>query len=340
MATGTGLALPPSERFESDTSVERRQKADGPEEIAFRTKLELGTVQLRTAAEDRVPRGVVLAEDGYGNSTPVKDGVAARGLAYVVELLAAATVCPPGEGPAPAPACLERRRPPNLLARDETHQSLSVGALARRIGRARLRSVTWRYGTGAFVTSILHAVRVRPAHRDWWRAGACPLEWRLIEWPSLQKAPAKCFLSTLPADAPLATLLRKTRLWLRIERDDEESKDEIRLDHCEGRDWQGFRRHATPRMAADGFLAVERGSFPPRALRFADSRSRSLPYPQVPGRGELPMRPERHLTDSIETRRLRIALVLLATTSRCPWCQSTLTNHAPAHSGPPTFLKQ
>lgn len=248
------------------TVQERRMKAGVPDDVAFRTKLEISTAQLRAAVEEGVPRGVVLADAGYGNSTPFRDDVTELGLEYVVGIQAATTVWPPGEGPVPAPAFSGKGRPPKLLARDERHQPISAQALAQRIGRARFRTVTWRQGTRVPLSSRFHAVRVRPAHRDYWRAEARPEEWLLIEWPSGQKEPTKYFLSTLPADTSLATLVRTAKLRWRIERDYEELKDEIGLDHYEGRGWRGFHHHATLCIAAYGFLAVERGLFSPSGV--------------------------------------------------------------------------
>ena len=57
----------------------------------------------------------------------------------------------------------------------------------------------------------------------------------------------------LCADSP--ELVRIAKLRWRIERDYQELKQELGLAHFEGR---GFHHHATPRMAAHGFLATER----------------------------------------------------------------------------------
>jgi hypothetical protein len=51
--------------------------------------------------------------------------------------------------------------------------------------------------------------------------------------------------------------------WV-IERDYEELKQEIGLDHYEGRGWRGFHHHASLCIAAYGFLIAERCLFPPR----------------------------------------------------------------------------
>jgi len=47
------------------------------------------------------------------------------------------------------------------------------------------------------------AVRVRVAHRDYWRKEPHPEQWLLIEWPAKEKEPTKYWLSNLPASIPL-----------------------------------------------------------------------------------------------------------------------------------------
>src|SRR5690349_14695362 len=55
----------------------------------------------------------------------------------------------------------------------------------------------------------------------------------------------------------------------RIERDYQELKQEIGLDHYEGRGWRGFHHHATLCIAAYGFLISQREKIPPSAPRAA-----------------------------------------------------------------------
>ena len=129
---------------------------------------------------------------------------------------------------------------------------MADGELAR--GHAKARS-----------SSRFAALRVRPAHRDYWRAEPWPEEWLLVEWPEGEKEPTKYWLSTLPADTPLATLVATAKLRWRIERDYQDLKQEIGLDHYEGRGWRGFHHHATLSIAAYGFLVAERSPIPPSA---------------------------------------------------------------------------
>jgi SRSO17 transposase len=118
------------------------------------------------------------------------------------------------------------------------------------------------------------ALRVRVAHRDYWRNEPHPEQWLLIEWPATDKEPTKYRLSNLPASISLRKLVAIAKLRWRIERDYEELKQELGLGHFEGRNWRGFHHHATLSIAAYGFLVLERCLFPPssnsRSLQAAD----------------------------------------------------------------------
>ena len=107
------------------------------------------------------------------------------------------------------------------------------------------------------------AVRVRVAHRDYWRNEPHPEQWLLIEWPTTEKEPMKYWLSNLHASIALRKLAAIAKLRWRIERDYEELKQELGLGHFEGRNWRGFHHHATLSIAAYGFLVLERCLFSP-----------------------------------------------------------------------------
>jgi SRSO17 transposase len=123
--------------------------------------------------------------------------------------------------------------------------------------------INWREGAKATLTSRFAAVRVRPAHRDYWRCEPRAEEWLLIEWPQGEVEPTKYWLSTLPDEVKLVDLVDQAKLRWRIERDYQELKQEIGLGNYEGRGWRGFHHHATLAIAAYGFLVSERSLIPP-----------------------------------------------------------------------------
>jgi len=120
------------------------------------------------------------------------------------------------------------------------------------------------------------AVRVRPAHRDEDRDAPRAVEWLVIEWPRDEAKPTKYWLSTVPEHVTLEDLVRLAKIRWRIERDYEELKSELGLDHYEGRGWLGFHHHGVLCIAAYAFLAAERARLsPPEPLAFL--RPASLP---------------------------------------------------------------
>ena len=242
---------------------DRRTKAGVPEDVTFRTKPEIALGEIEAALAAGVPRGVVLADAGYGIDTAFRIAVTALGLTYVVGIQSSTSLWPPGSEPLPPKAWSGRGRPPSLVRRNPQHKPVSAKELAQALPESAWHSVTWREGTHAPLASRFAAVRVRPAHRDYWRSAPRPEEWFLVEWPQGESEPTKYWLSTLPRDTTLADLVDQAKLRWRIERDYQELKQEIGLGHYEGRGWRGFHHHATLAIAAYGFLVSERSLIPP-----------------------------------------------------------------------------
>ena len=241
----------------------RRKKAGVPDTVAFQTKPRIALDQIRQALGDGVPQGLVLADAGYGNDTAFRSGLSALGLAYVVGVQGSTAVWASGTAPLPARKWSGQGRPTKLLRRDDKVKPVKVFELAKSLPRKMWKTVRWREGTKGDLTSRFAAVRVRPSHRDYWRAEPWPQEWLLIEWPEGDDEPMKYWLSTLGADSTITALVDAAKLRWRIERDFQDLKQEIGLDHYEGRGWRGFHHHAALSIAAYGFLVAERSPIPP-----------------------------------------------------------------------------
>jgi SRSO17 transposase len=244
---------------------ERRKQAGVPEGISFQTKSDIALAQIRSLVNEDVPRGVVLADAAYGDDSGFREGLISLELCYAVGIKSSTTLWPPGVMPLPPRPKSKMGRPPRLLRRDEQHQPLSAKSLALCLSTTDLRRVSWREGTRGMMRSRFAAMRVRAAHRDYWRKEPHPEQWLLIEWPKEEKEPTKYWLSNLPASISLRKLVAIAKLRWRIERDYEELKQELGLGHFEGRNWRGFHHHATLSIAAYGFLVLERCLFPPSA---------------------------------------------------------------------------
>ena len=114
------------------------------------------------------------------------------------------------------------------------------------------------------MTSRFTATRIRPTNRNLPRNddGSLPECWLLAEWPQDADEPTDYWLSTLPEQTPLKTLVRLAKIRWRIEHDYRELKTGLGLDHFEGRSWTGWNRHVTLATAAQLFLTQLRLSNP------------------------------------------------------------------------------
>jgi SRSO17 transposase len=243
----------------------RRKKAGIPSEIKFQTKPQIALEQIRQALQEGVPPGAVLVDAAYGNDTQFREGVTKLGLRYVAGVQSNTTVWEPGKQPLPAKSRKRMGRPPRLLQRSPQHQPISAKDLALALPKAAWQDISWRQGSARAMRSRFAAVRVRPAHRDHKKAEPHPEEWLLMEWPKGEAEPAKYWLSTFPDETKLRDLVKLAKHRWIIERDYEELKQELGLNHYEGRGWRGFHHHATLCIAAYGFLVAERNRFSPSA---------------------------------------------------------------------------
>jgi SRSO17 transposase len=273
---GMQLYLPQSWIDDPD----RRRRAGIPEQVSFQRKWEIALSHLDRALAWGLKKRVVLADAGYGDATEFRDALEARGLPYVVGISASVGVWRPGQGPEP-PALAESqsRGRPATRWRVGAHAPVSVGELALQHGRSKLRRVQWGQGSRGPQSSRFGRLRVRISHgiRDGQPPG--PEQWLLYEWPAGEKAPTKFWLSTLPANTSPRELARLAKLRWRVERDYQEMKQEVGLDHFEGRTWRGFHHHATLCAVAHAFLALRRALFSPDLTCIMDAAYRSAGAP-------------------------------------------------------------
>src|SRR6185437_1835356 len=242
---------------------ERRAKAGVPAAVSFQTKPEIALDQIRSALAAGIPKGAVLMDAGYGADTDLRTEITSLGLAYVAGIQPHTSLWAPGTGPLPPKPWSGRGRPTSRRWRDTEHQPAQAKALAMGLPGEAWETIAWREGSADWLVSRYARLRVRAAHRDYDLPEPRAEEWLLIEWPEGAAEPTKYWLSTLPPDISLASLVDMAKLRWRIERDYQELKQELGLGHYEGRGWRGFHHHATLCIAAYGFLIAERGSIPP-----------------------------------------------------------------------------
>jgi SRSO17 transposase len=240
---------------------ERCRAVGVPDEVCFKTKWQIALDLIDQALSFGISRRPVVTDAGYGETVEFRDGLTERGLTYVVGVPNNHLIWAPGANPRPPK---QRSGPgrPRSRWRDGNRQPIQIVELIRGIPRERYKTVSWREGSRGKLSSKFLAYRVRAAEKH--TKGRPPSDelWLLCEWHSTETEPRFHF-STLPANLSLKELVRIAKLRWRVERDYQDLKGEVGLDHFEGRTWRGFHRHATLCAVAHGFLALRRALSPP-----------------------------------------------------------------------------
>ena len=139
---------------------------------------------------------------------------------------------------------------------------LSIAA-EQMLASAKWKAVSWRSGTKGRLKARFAALRVRTADgppqriRDKGQQHLPGDEaWLIGE----QRASGekKYYLANLPAATDLRTLAATIKARWICEQAHQQLKEELGLDHFEGRSWQGLHRHALMTMIAYAFLQHRR----------------------------------------------------------------------------------
>jgi SRSO17 transposase len=251
---------------EWDQDAERRRKAHVPEDVAHVPKWQLAVDMIDELRGWGLEPPVLCADAGYGEITAFRQRLDDREIDYIVQVKAGTSAYRPEVMPE-LPPWKGRGRPP--VARYRAAPA-SLRELVLEAAAEQTVAVTWREGSRGPMSSRFVALRVRPANIGLRRAAAdhqteLPARWLLAEWPAGADAPSDYWLSSLPADTPLAELVRLGKLRWRIEHDYRELKDALGLDHFEGRSYRGWHHHVTLVSVAHAFLTLERQRPRPRA---------------------------------------------------------------------------
>lgn len=236
---------------------ERCRKAGVPENTAFQTKWEMALVMLDRVRTWALADQVVGADAGYGKICDFRDGITKRQLRYVVGVDEATGVWVPPMAVSRRPRRSNRGRAPTRYDYGD-QEPPSVLQVAQNLPPDAWKTISWDQGSRGPLQSRFAALRVHPSHGYHAGQPLRPMEWLLIEWPEGQEKPEHYWLSTLPETTPLLDLVRQAKWRWHIEQDYQQLKDELGLDHFEGRSWVGWHRHVTMTMVAFGFLVLER----------------------------------------------------------------------------------
>lgn len=250
---GLRLFLPESWTGDAERMTRARVPLDRQKAL---TKPEIAIEEIDRVVASGVRFGCVLADAGYGSSGPFRQALSERGLLWAVGLSRRQNVYPADIGLLFPIAKTGRRRQYHLPDQPP------VSAEAMLSGE-KWRKISWRRGTKGRLTCLFAARRVRIAeghkHRMLDNRMQCmPGDEVWLVGERRSTGEQKYYVSNLPADTTLKMLAAAIKARWICEQAHQQLKEELGLDHFEGRSWTGLHRHALMTMIAYAFLQSRR----------------------------------------------------------------------------------
>lgn len=231
----------------------RRRKCGVPESIAFRPKWKIALDEIARVVDAGVSFGDVLADAGYGACADFRRGLSERNLRWVVGISPDQHVYALSTRLRSVSSQASTGRP--RTRRAATAKPRRVRDVIASLGPYALQRVDWRKGTKGTLSAEFTALRIRAADGEpvlGHRRGPGDDAWLICErrW----SGETKYYLSNYPADASLETLVAALKARWACEQAHQQMKEELGLDHFEGRSWTGLHHHALLTMIAFAFL--------------------------------------------------------------------------------------
>jgi SRSO17 transposase len=250
-----GLRLFLPESWTSDAA--RMDHAKVPAEArTYRTKPDIALAEIDRVRSAGVRFGGILADAGYGLSGPFRQALTERGLTWAVGIPYKQKVYPADVAmtfPVAGRGRPRKNHVPDVPSRPAQEMLES----------AKWQTVSWRRGTKGKLSAGFAAMRVRVADGPPQRIGDLGQQhlpgeevWLVGEHRSTGEP--KYYLSNLPADTLLRKLAGAIKVRWVCEQAHQQLKEELGLDHFEGRSWQGLHRHTLMSMIAFAFLQARR----------------------------------------------------------------------------------
>ena len=238
----------------------RREIASVPSDLRFRKKWEIALDQIDESLASGIQVCCVTADSAYGNTAAFREGLDDRGLQYVVAIKVTdkAFAKPPN-------FVVPKQKNRHLGGRPRTKGFVAsrdpkpetVRQIAKRIPEEQWQTVAWRKGSKGVLQGEFVAVRVTPS-QQWHNGKQSKACWLLCGRAIGGKQATQFHFSNLPEDTSLKKLVQLARTRWPIEQSYEQLKDELSLDHFEGRSYPGFHHHLVLTAMAFTFLQLER----------------------------------------------------------------------------------
>ena len=237
----------------------RRQKAGVPQAVAFQTKPQIAGDLIEEALADGVTAAPILGDSVYGNAGELRGRIRRLGLDYFFNA---------EEHWLGWPHRPKLRKGPKYWRVAPTApQGQKLRQWADSFQPAEWHAAAWQAADGEKRATRL-AWKEMYLHSDWEeKSGEWLPCWLVADWPQGQADPYHVYVAWLKQPPAKGRTLRLSRGRWPIEQYFQRGKDDLGLDHYEGRSWRGFHHHLTMSAIAYLFGVVDylraKNNFPP-----------------------------------------------------------------------------
>ena len=221
---------------------EARERARIPRTVQFQEKWRLALTLLRQIRAAGLNVTAVLGDAEFGDNSTLRQMLHRARLPYALGISSTLTV---------------------FRGTDST--ASAVRMVSANLPTRAWRIVSWRNGTNRPWKARFAALRVTPAQR-WPHRRRAPEVWLLCERDLGETPRTKHYFVALPPTVSLKAVVQLAHQRWAIEQQYQELKDELGLDHFEGRSFVGWHRHVVLTALAYAWLQDERrraGARPP-----------------------------------------------------------------------------
>ena len=237
---------------------EARQRAQIPRTVRFQEKWRLALTQLRQIRASGFHLTAVVGDAEFGDNATLRRALRRAKLPYALGVSSDLKVFSGTPRLTPPPPWRGQGRAPTRPGLAPGEHTVTVAALVAAQPARAWRRVSWRNGANAPWRAAFVALRVTPGH-DWRRRRRLASEvWVLAERDLGATPRTKYYLVDLPMTASLKALVHLAHQRWAIEQQYLELKDELGLDHFEGRSLPGWQRHVVITALAYAWLQHER----------------------------------------------------------------------------------
>jgi SRSO17 transposase len=234
----------------------QRTRAQIPAAVRFAPKWQLALTLLRQVLSAGFTVTAVAGDAEFGDNATLRRTLHRAKLPYALGVSSDLKVFLGTPRLTLPPPLVGKGRPRTRRLLPSDIQTVEARVWAAKQTPRQWRLVSWRNGTNPPWRARFCAVRVTPAH-DWRERRLAPEVWLLCE-RDRGTTQDQCCLVDLPSTASLRAVVRLAHQRWAIEQQYQELKDEIGLDHFEGRSLPGWQRHVVLTAIAYSFLQIER----------------------------------------------------------------------------------